>query len=109
MPALRVPCDARMNRRDVKLARAQTVTSQNLRLILCFSAGLNGRLKIKSKDAGLKTKDQRLKTKHSRLLHSGIILAGIHSLKILDTGLRRYDGCVVGRIVLSCEVSAGRY
>ena len=50
MPALRGACDARMNRRDVKLASAQTVTSRNPRLILCFSAGLNGRVKVKSKD-----------------------------------------------------------
>ena len=50
MPALREPCEARMNRRDVKLASAQTVTSRNPRLILCFSAGLNGRVKVKSKD-----------------------------------------------------------
>ena len=54
MPALRVPCDARMNRRDVKLADAQTVTPRILRLILRFSASLNGRLEIKSKDEGLK-------------------------------------------------------
>ncbi|MGB5308692.1 MAG: hypothetical protein WBN45_07300 [Arenicellales bacterium] len=40
--ALRVPCDARMSRRDVKLAIAQTVTSRNLRLILRFSASLKG-------------------------------------------------------------------
>ena len=50
MPALRVPCDARMNRRDVKLASAQTVTSRNPRLILCFSASLNGRVKVNTKD-----------------------------------------------------------
>ncbi len=55
MLALRVPCDARMNRRDVKLASAQTVTSRNLRLILCFSASLNGGFKTKIKDEGLKT------------------------------------------------------
>ncbi len=56
MPALRVPCDARMNRRDVKLANAQTVTSRTLRLILCFSASLNVRLTIK--DEELKTKEK---------------------------------------------------
>ena len=50
MTALRVPSDARMYRRDVKLACAQTATSWNLQLILCFSASLNGRLKVKIKD-----------------------------------------------------------
>jgi len=58
MPALRVPCDARMNRRDVKLASAQTVTSRTLRFILCFSASLNGRVKVKIKDQGQKTKEK---------------------------------------------------
>ena len=57
MPALRVPCDARISRRDVKLANAQTVTSRTLRLILCFSASLNGRFKTKITDRGLKTKE----------------------------------------------------
>ena len=84
MPALRVPCDARMIRRDVKLAIAQTVTSQTFRLILCFSAGLNGRVQIK--DKGLKTKGQKLKSKHEHPRHSGIALAGIHSYK--DAGYR---------------------
>ena len=66
MPALRVPCDARMNRRDVKLASAQTVTSRKPRLVLCFSAGLNGKfeVKIQIQAVGLKTKDQRLKPTH---------------------------------------------
>jgi hypothetical protein len=50
MLALRVPCDARMNRRDVKLAVAQTVTFRTLRFILCFSASLNGRVKSRTKD-----------------------------------------------------------
>ena len=59
MLALRVPCDARMSRRDVKLACAQIVTSRNLRLILRFSASLNGRLKMKSKDERLKIRDLR--------------------------------------------------
>ena len=32
-------------------------------------------------------------------------LAGIHSLKILDTGLRRYDGCVVEHCKLRADKS----
>ena len=75
MPALRVPCDARMNRRDVKLAIAQTVTYRTLRLILCFSANLDGGFKIQIKDKGQTT-----------IRHSGIILAGIDSFK--DPGYR---------------------
>ena len=82
MLALRVPCDTRMSRRDMKLASAQTVTSRNPRLILCFSAGLNGRVKVKIKDEWLKTKDKR--SINSR--HSAMSLAGIHSFK--DSGYR---------------------
>ena len=67
MLALRVPCDARMSRRDAELAIAQTDASRTLRPILCFSASLNG------------------------TRHSGMPLAGIHSLPFLDIGLRRYD------------------
>jgi hypothetical protein len=47
-----------MNRRDVKLASAQTVTSRTLRFILCFSASLSGRIKVKIKDEGQKTKEK---------------------------------------------------
>ena len=77
MPALRVPCDARMSRRDVKLAYAQTATPRNLRLILCFSASLNGRLRSIAK-----AKDQRLKTREKSMIyrHSGMSLSGTHSL-----------------------------
>jgi len=53
MLALRVPCDARMSQRDVNSLRSDS-TSRNPRLILCFSASLNGRLEIKSKDEGPK-------------------------------------------------------
>ena len=52
-----VPCDARMNRRDVNSLRSDS-TSRGLRLILCFSAGLNGRIKPMIKDEGLKTKEK---------------------------------------------------
>ena len=88
MPALRVPCDARMNRRDVKLASAQTVTSRTLRLILCFSASLNGRVKVKIKDQG-----QRLKKNQPPSFRHGSSRNPF--FKDLDTGLRRYDGKVV--------------
>ena len=42
MLALRVSYDARMNRQDAELADAQTYASRNPRLILCFSAIMNG-------------------------------------------------------------------
>jgi hypothetical protein len=103
MPALRVPCDARMNRRDVELAIAQTVTSRTLRFILCFSASLNGRFKVKSGIEGLKTKEKPSSSFRQASSRNPFYI------KTLDTGLRRYDSCVVGRIVLSCQLSPSRY
>ncbi len=57
MLALRVPCDARMSRRNAELAIAQTDASRTPRPILCFSASLNG--------GGWRsrTKDKRLRIK----------------------------------------------
>ena len=73
MPALRVPCDARMNRRDVKLASLKQSHPEYSASSVLLGEPERGRLKIK--DEGLKTKDQRLKSKHYHLCHSGIVLA----------------------------------
>ena len=66
-----------------------------------------GRLKIK--DEGLKTKDQRLKSKHYHLCHSGMVLAGIHSVKTVDTGMRRYDSFVLRRFELPLQAPPNRF
>ena len=66
-----------------------------------------GRLKIK--DEGQKTKGQRLKSKHYHLCHSGMVLAGIHSVKTVDTGMRRYDSFVLRMFVLPLQAPANRF
>ena len=66
-----------------------------------------GRLKIK--DEGQKTKDQRLKSKHSHLHHSGMVLAGIHSVKTVDTGMRRYDSFMLRMFVLPLQAPPNRF
>jgi len=58
-------------------------TSRTPRLILCFSASLNGRFKVNPNTYPTPIISR----------HSGIPLAGIHSFNLyLDTGMRRYDG-----------------
>ena len=93
MLALRVPCDARMSQRDVNSLRSDS-TSRNPRLILCFSASLNGRLEIKIKDEGQETKDQRDINYLSSFRHASS--QNPFFLLILDTGIRRYDGRNLG-------------
>ena len=72
-----------------ELAIAQTVTSRTLRFILCFSASLNRRFKVKSGVEGLKTKEKPSSSFRRASSRNPFYI------KTLDTGLRRYDGCVV--------------
>ena len=76
MLALRVPCDARMSRRDAELAIAQTDASRRPRPILCFSASLNGSLKSRPK-----TLNQRQTT--ITCIITSMFQAGIHLYQIL--------------------------
>ena len=38
-----------------------------------------------------------------------MVLAGIHSLEVLDTGMRRYDGCVVRVSAVKYQVLPSRF
>ena len=49
MLALRVPCDARMSRRDANSLRSDSA-SRKLRIILRFSASLNGNLRAQDRN-----------------------------------------------------------
>jgi hypothetical protein len=57
MPALRVPCDARMSRQDAELAALRQTHPEPHPPILCFSASLNGGFNVKTEDEGPRTKD----------------------------------------------------
>jgi len=85
MPALRVPCDARMSRRDAELAAlSRRIPNSPAHPVL-----------LGEPERGLKV-NPNTKPTHSIYRHSGMPLAGIHSLNLfLDTGLRRYDGIMV--------------
>jgi hypothetical protein len=74
--------------------------------MLCFSASLNGRLKIKSKDEGLKTKEKPFFVIPTSFLPESILLS---LLIILDTGLRRHDEGKYEVLVLAFLASPIRF
>jgi hypothetical protein len=82
----------------VKLAYARTVTPRNLRLILCFSASLNGGFKFNIEQEGQKIKDQRDINYLSSFRHASS--RNPFFILFLDTGIRRYDGRKVKVFVL---------
>ena len=101
MHALQVPCDARLNRRDVNsLSLGQHIPTSPPHPVLL---GEPEREIFKSRENTM-TKDKKNIIVILACLWPEAIL-----LLYLDTGLRRYDDCVFWMGDLSCQVPLNRF